>query len=524
MRRAIAKYRSLSARLGAIARQLRTDRRGVAGIIGAFAAPILIGGVALAIDASMWQVNQRSLQGAADQAAIAGVNAFLLSGEKFGVAAYQPAKDTALAVAKSFGYEACPNPDATYGDACTPNYGATAGQPKNPTSTVCQATPTECLEVRITEKQQHYLSQIVFGAQVAAQARAVATLGSSGGNCVIALDQVPVGGGSPPASAPSFSLKGSKDMTLTDCSIINNLNLPKATDETKVSGTPKLTVINGEVQLAQDSAYAPSGAAVISPKPVSNVSPVSDPYADRTAPTVSGCTFTNYPTITSTSTTTNSANTVLSNTHATYNVEFRPTAVTTPVVFCGGLKATSGSIYLNPGIYIMDGKGFSFSGNGSLYGHGVTIYVTCDALSGTSPLCDKNTYGSIKIDGTAGGLKVDLTPPCDPVDGVTSDPCSGLSPPEGVDGIALWVNKNAPVGYSGISAEGDTGMQIDGLMYAPTQNVTFTGGDVTTANVTCNAIVSLTITMGGGADTSLSQKGCTPDWGLASNGPPRLVE
>ena len=47
------------------------DRRGVTAVITAIALATLIGFCGLAVDVVMWEVNQRDLQGAADQAALA---------------------------------------------------------------------------------------------------------------------------------------------------------------------------------------------------------------------------------------------------------------------------------------------------------------------------------------------------------------------------------------------------------------------------------------------------------------------
>src|SRR6266496_3528896 len=140
MRRALPRCRSAYSSLETKLRGILTNPRGQAGVITAILAPVIIGAAALAIDAALWQVNQRSLQGAADQAAIAGINAYVLSGDNGGVATDPIAQQAALAVAASFGYGAC-TPTATVGCPCTSGYGACAGKPVNATSTTCKQTP-----------------------------------------------------------------------------------------------------------------------------------------------------------------------------------------------------------------------------------------------------------------------------------------------------------------------------------------------------------------------------------------------
>ena len=66
MRFALARCRSCCTGAKTRLRALLHNRRGQAGVITAILAPIIVGVAALAIDAALWQANQRSLQGAAD--------------------------------------------------------------------------------------------------------------------------------------------------------------------------------------------------------------------------------------------------------------------------------------------------------------------------------------------------------------------------------------------------------------------------------------------------------------------------
>src|ERR1700740_1974190 len=61
-------------------RALWADRRGVSLIVTALAAMVLMGFAGLAIDVASWQVTQRQMQGAADQAAIGAVVAYQAGG------------------------------------------------------------------------------------------------------------------------------------------------------------------------------------------------------------------------------------------------------------------------------------------------------------------------------------------------------------------------------------------------------------------------------------------------------------
>jgi Flp pilus assembly protein TadG len=52
---------------------LCADRRGVSAVVTALAAMALMGFAGIAIDVASWEVTQRRMQGAADQAAIGAV-------------------------------------------------------------------------------------------------------------------------------------------------------------------------------------------------------------------------------------------------------------------------------------------------------------------------------------------------------------------------------------------------------------------------------------------------------------------
>src|SRR5205823_10485744 len=111
---------------------------------------------------------------------------------------------------------------------------------------------------------------------------------------VLALDQNPPGGGNPPANPPSLSIGGSAELDLVGCNLVNNLNDASATqNDTDVTGSSTLKATNGgKILLAQTKTFF--GTGTVTPTPIYGTSPAPDPYAQRAAPTITGCTFTNF--------------------------------------------------------------------------------------------------------------------------------------------------------------------------------------------------------------------------------------
>ena len=119
-----------------------------------------------------------------------------------------------------------------------------------------------------------------------------------------------------------------------------------------------------------------------------------------------------------------------------------------PGYYSGGISVTgNGSLTMQPGIYYMDGGGFSFSGQGNLNAQGVMIVNNPQQSSDT-----------ISISGSPGASIV-LTP-------MTTGPYQGIS---------LWQTRTST---NTISVSGNGSSTISGTFYAQhgTLNVTGNGG------------------------------------------------
>ncbi len=135
-------------------------------------------------------------------------------------------------------------------------------------------------------------------------------------------------------------------------------------------GQPRASGAGGASQIA-GSMY---------PSPVYNVPIQKDPLAYVTAPTFSGCNYTN----------------------AVYT-----TAQTLqPGTYCGGLTVKGTAVTLQPGLYVVTG-GVHFTAGATVSGTGVTLYLTQGGGSGFGTFkLDTNSkmYVNAPTDNTAGGI------------------------------------------------------------------------------------------------------------------------
>src|SRR5579864_260514 len=182
MQWAITKFSSLHSQFKAMVSQLRADQRGVAGIVTAMALAALIGFSGLAIDVVMWESNQRAMQGAADQAALAAATAYRNAGGAGALGDSTTAQNAAYATANQSGYSAATGATVT---VAAFNNGSTC-------------TNDGCLQVTITTPQQRYFTGIFLTSAVNVSVSAVGTCegcgngtnstGTAGTACVMALD------------------------------------------------------------------------------------------------------------------------------------------------------------------------------------------------------------------------------------------------------------------------------------------------------------------------------------------------
>ncbi|HEV8031130.1 MAG TPA: pilus assembly protein TadG-related protein [Stellaceae bacterium] len=306
-------------------RNLCTDDRGVSAIITALSVTAVMGVAALGTDAAMWEVNKRSMQSAADQAAVAAVVAYLAGGGS------DPAA-TAQGVAANFGFA-----NGNNGVIVTP-----ASVSPSPTGY------DAAYSVTISQPQPQYFSALILSAPTIS---ATATAGTtSNGPCILSLN---------PTANSAFSDTGGSAVSLTDCDLDVNSN---GTTGTVVSGGGGSVSAQNINLNGGDSVTGGATLAATNRLTTNTGQTYPDPYQHRTAPTVGSCA-------------TNGAG---------YNGNFNSGGTLYPGTYCGSLSIGGSTAFtLKPGVYVFTDQNGYGSGsapqvkvnNGTLCADGVTIYV-----------------------------------------------------------------------------------------------------------------------------------------------------
>jgi Flp pilus assembly protein TadG len=251
--------------------------------------------------------------------------------------------------------------------------------------------------------------------------------------CVMALNKT---------AASAISLGGSTTVNLSNCSLFSNSSSDTAVS---VGGSASLTALSigavGGVSAGTSNVTLTHGIQA-------HIGAISNPYADVTVPTFSGCTDT--------------------------NVRVKSATTLSPGVYCNGISVNAGgALTLNPGIYYIDRGNFSVNGGGTVTGTGVTLIFT--SSTGMN-------YATATINGNA---SINLTAPS-----------SGSTA-----GIVIFGDPNAPVGTA-INLSGGSTQAFGGAIYAPTGAITYTGGASTSSS--CTQIIGDTVTFTGNSSVAIN--------------------
>jgi Flp pilus assembly protein TadG len=256
-------------------------------------------------------------------------------------------------------------------------------------------------------------------------------MASDGLGCVLSLNKTASG---------AATAQGSTIVNLNGCSLYDN------------SANATALTVGGSATVTADFVGVVGGVGSSSGITATNgirtgISPVVDPYADVAMPIVGSCNEHNYTA--------------------------KNTETINPGVYCGGIGVNANAVLtLNPGMYIIDGGGFTVNGGGSVTGTGVTLVFTKK---------NDNNWATVTINGNA---TVNLTP-------MTYGPTRG---------IVVFVDRNTPTGTS-FKFNGGATQYFAGAVYAPTGAVTYAGGANTSTS--CTQVIGDTVTFVGNSNLAI---------------------
>lgn len=351
---------------------------------------VILGIVALGMDGGRLMEQRRRAQNAADAAALAA--AALLyrnNNDEQGLDPRGTARQAALNSALANGYR---NDGSTSAITINipPKSGAFAGKATH-------------VEVVLTAWIKGSFSTLFTQEPLKVQARCVAR-GKPKDVGLLLLQE---------AGDGALSIKGNASINLLDGAIAINSSAQLALI---VSGNG--TLLAAFIDLAASTVTTGSGVqSTIN----TDVPPTPDPLADLPAPNPA-----DYPLEAGSST----------------SISFG-LATLNPGVYEGGLHiGGTAMVRLNPGIYIMDGGGFSISGNASVFGKQVMIYNTGGSAA-----------GPISI--TGNGV-INLTPPTDGI----------------YTGISIFQDRGLT---TDMTLRGNATLSLTGTIYAPSAGMSLSG-------------------------------------------------
>jgi Putative Flp pilus-assembly TadE/G-like len=396
---------------------MRMQQRSRLGSVVVFAAiclTMVLGFVAVAIDGGLLLDNQRRVQGVADAAAFSGAESLFQSYRlQNGTDPFSTAKNKAIKVVTDQGY---PTPTVNIPPVSGP-FAGLAGY----------------VEVIVTVQQKRYFSKIWGTADKPVSARAVGEgRWSPFKTGVLVLDP----------TAPGA-------LTDTGGGLLSVLGVPTIVNSTAsdaVTTTGGGTIITTELDVGGIPGISGSGT-VQAGTILNGQAPTPDPLKYLPPPDPSTMTVqSNSPTHYS---------------NGIHNIQ--------PGVYKGGITV-SGQATLNmaPGIYYMDGGGFSFTGQGNLNAVGVLIY---SAPNSKNDVVNINGLGTI----------------------VLSPPTTGL-----YTGISLWQERSST---NTMTVAGNGGSQMTGLFYVAGGTLSVTGNGLN--NVMGSQYISDLLVLGGNGQVNV---------------------
>ena len=424
----------------------------------------LLGFVGLGMDMGALRYQKRLQQTAADGASIAGATNLTYGGVQTG----------AQSAAASNGFTDASGNDAT-GCSNSTAVGTVCVQINNPPQAVTvngtaipagpHAGDANYVEAIVAVVQPTYFMRIFGVDRETITARAVATnlAGGTSGNTTGCLYTL----GPPSAAIEGVNINGSATLNAPTCGIVDNGNYNTKGNKLDVnagtfgvSGSANVSGPGGTVTCGGSTTNCPTYGTPAS----------SDPMGSKTPP----CTF---PCTLAGSAVSINGNGNFTGSGVTYS---NGVYTVSPGVYSSfSISGTGGgnSVVFSPGTYIFDGNTgtnadtMTIPGNATISGNGVTFYFTNDA--------------SIQTNGTP---TINLTAPS-----------TGT-----YQGILMWQDKNdSNVGPApnGPTLGGNSGTQYNGILYFPSDQLTFYGNNV---SYSVGVVVSDSLALSGNPDVTFN--------------------
>lgn len=296
--------------------RLRADRRGAVALMVGVMSPMLMGFLALTVDAGFWVVGQTRLQVAADAGAMGA--SFLLSSSTFKgmTAANQQTAAQAVALAEAQGAMT-----KLTGTLTTP-------------VTVSVAGDYSAVTVTLYGQASNYFGKVFNIAAPLMRATATATLPKSSKACVLALG----------TTGNAILVDNQGTLSATGCVVSKAsiyLNSGTITADSLVAAGTISQSNSGSNTLSANSQTANASSTP------------ADPYASKTAPSAGSCT-----------------------THPDYTAYGTYTA--NPGTWCGNqvIGGNSSTITFNPGVYVINNGDLTFNNASITSAAGVTFVLT----------------------------------------------------------------------------------------------------------------------------------------------------
>lgn len=306
-------------RLIAIVHRLRRDEDGAMIVVIALMMTALMGLLGLGVEVGTWYMERRTLQTAADAAAIAG--------------ALENARGNRAAMTTAAAKEAVRNGTGA-GDSVQlfspPTSGAFVGR-------------TDAVEAIVTRRQPALFSAVLNAGPATITARAVALLNDTGRACVLALDG---------SRASAVLARGNPDVQMAGCMIASNSNAATAID---MGGNAFVNALS--IWTAGGIAVSGNASLRLAQPATTHSWPLPDPYAGIGVPPLPTCAS---PKVT----------------------KINKTQALPKGVYCGGLDVSGNThLKLEPGEYYLDQGNLTVQGNVTIdcptcIADGVTIVFT----------------------------------------------------------------------------------------------------------------------------------------------------